>query len=303
MAEYLAKDLEDLLIEDLVLGIPSYPISEPMLHASIYNSTASMKRFAYSYGFSVGKEISVISGGKGILHLLNVLDNSGMGRMLYTPAGDVAIIKSSTKSKHKLQTGVRMHDYEAGMISGYLSAYTSKTINTTETHCRHSGDEFCQFASNDSFPERLDEDRVPADMMGKMVEMVCDSTGGPQGKAKSYFLLSVLPVLRRPLIDESSGLMMALGESLALYKRDLQMADALSRLASFFDITHQAREKRGVITVTLKYLPYNSTSGFVELSTKAFIGFLSKSFNSPVRLSKSMRNDVYTVRMRAKSCV
>ncbi len=303
MAEYLTKDLEDLLIEDLVLGIPSYPATEPMLHTAIYNTSAPMKRLAYSYGFSVGKEISVISGGKGILHLLNVLDNSGIGRKLYMPAGDVAIIKSSTKTGHRLQTGAMMHNYEAGLISGYLSAYTSKTINTIETHCRYSGAEFCQFVSNDQDQEQPDGAQAAVPPMGKMVEMVRDSSGAPQGKAKSYFLLSILPVLGKQLISESAGLMLALGERLAVSEPRLQRTEALARLASFFDISHQVREKEGAITVTLKYLPYNSTSGFVELSTKAFIGFLSKSFKSSVRLSKAARDNVYTVRMSTKSGV
>lgn len=300
--EYLTKDMEDLLIEDLVLGIPHYSDKGPMLAAAVYNATGSMRELGYNHGFSVGKEVSRISGGRGILHLLNVLDNAGIGRMLYMPVSEVVVIKGSTRHAHNIQSGRKLHGYEAGLISGYLSAYASRTIRTEETHCRNDGAEFCQFVSND--PDlQAEEGREPGidETTGNIAAMINDSEGRVEGKAQSYMLLSLLPIIREPVLKESSKLMFLAGKRLAESNRGLDAAESLKRLASFFDIQHlrSGRSRKG-FSVTLRYNSYNSMYGFVELSTKAFIGFLSKRYNSVVRLSEGRQGNSYTVTLSVK---
>ena len=297
--EPVAKDLEDLLIDDMVLGIPDYSDHGSLLATSLYSASPELRRLAYNHGLSVGREIYRISGGKGMLPLLNVLDNAGIGRMLYTPAGDVTMIKGTTRSAHGMKLDCSAHAYEAGMISGYLSAHLSRGIATEETQCRHSGSMFCQFVSGGASVSAAE-----AQCAGPERATDCISRAIPKynvnlhGRSQSYVMLSLLPLTAGPALGDASRLMFLAGGKLG--RKPVETREALGGMASFMGIRMSGFSSKGrSISVRLEYNDRNSSSGFVELSTKAFIGFLSKRFNSVVRLSEGRHGNAYSVTLSA----
>ena len=292
-----------MLIEDLILGVPEYSSKAHLLHSSIFNATEEMRSFAYDYGFSIGREMSRISGDGSIMHLINFLDNGGIGRMLYTPVGNVAIIKGVQNGSPGALTGINTHAYEAGVISGYLSANTSMHIRTVETHCGLSGKGFCQFVSNDEHATEEPSQRKSAEeAIGDIARMMDFSSEVSNGRSRSYVLLSILPLLDGKMLEESSKLMYLSGEKLAASSENPQ--EKISRIASFFDIPGvRVSEGRDSFSVRLNYGRYHSNSGFVELSTKAFIGFLSKFFNSAPTLRSSTKDGAYEIVIKVSKSV
>ncbi len=301
--EKIANDLEGLLIEDLILGVPDYSSKTHLLHASIFNATEEMRSFAYDYGFTIGKEISRISGNGSITHLINFLDNGGIGRMLYTPVGNVVIIKGIQSKPASELTDVNTHTYEAGVISGYLSASTSMHINTIETHCGLSGKGFCQFVSNDEHVLEEPIQRKNAEEAIEGIARIIESSSEVStGRSRSYVLLSILPLLDGKMLEESSKLMYLSGERLAASAENPQ--ENVTRIASFFDIPNvKVSDSGNSFSVRLGYDRYHSNSGFVELSTKAFIGFLSKFFHSAPTLRSSTKAGAYEIVIRASKSV
>lgn len=294
---YAPKDLEDLLIRDLITGFEAYPELRLFLPTLIYNSTESMKELSYNYGFSIGKELFLKSGKDGIDPLLKLLENSGIGRTLYMPVIDTAVIKSSTKVPHEINAMNNLHSYEAGIISGYLSGHTSGTILTIETHCMYNGAPFCQFVSNPGDFRPTNTYKFTLDQtLSTMIDSIRISETRMGGKAQSYMMLCLLPILKKPLLYESSKLMFLAGKRYSESARNEDFRQSLKKFASFFDIQDmKIKASRKEVSVALKYNTYNSMEGFIELSTKAFIGFLSKHFNSVVKLKEGKFNNNYAI--------
>jgi predicted hydrocarbon binding protein len=296
--EYVPKDLEDLLIGEMTRGEDAHPEPKLLLPTLIYNSTDSMKRLAYGYGFSVGKELFLTAGREGITPLLRVIENAGIGRTLYMPVIDTVVIKSATRIKHSINAQNNIHSYEAGMISGYLSGYTSSAIFTIETHCMYNGAPFCQFVSNS---ENIRGPSNSKFTLHKTIETITEAINASEkqlgGKEQNYMLLCLLPILKKPLLEESSRLMFIAGKRYAeLTSGGGELERNLERLAFFFDIREMKIAKsKSETSVVLKYNAYNSMEGYLELSTKAFIGFLSKRFNSVVRLREGRLGSGYSI--------
>ncbi|HUB92400.1 MAG TPA: hypothetical protein VL945_00400, partial [Candidatus Saccharimonadales bacterium] len=116
------------------------------------------------------------------------------------------------------------------------------------------------------------------------------------GRPQIYALLSLLPIIKEPLLTESSKLMFLIGKKFAEDPRSRDTEKSLERLANFLDIQDVSvkREKKQT-SVTLRYGSHNSMEGFMELSIKAFIGFLSKRFNSIVKVRESRFRRNYAV--------
>ncbi|HUB92858.1 MAG TPA: hypothetical protein VL945_02760, partial [Candidatus Saccharimonadales bacterium] len=128
--EYAPKDLEDVLIGELLSGKEQHMEPRLFLQGLLYNSTESMRQLSYNYGFSIGKNLYSRTSKESIAPLLGVLESAGIGRMLYMPVIDTAIIKSSTRTPQEIEAKNNLHSYEAGLISGYLSAHSSNMIIT-----------------------------------------------------------------------------------------------------------------------------------------------------------------------------
>lgn len=302
--EYRPSDVEGLLINELASRKDNEGHGvRPLLSDLIYSSTESMRGFSYNYGFSIGKELYAKFGRSGIGPLLRALENSGMGRMLYTPVMDTVIIKGAGNAPRRVNAETNIHSYEAGIISGYLSAHASSAIPTVETHCAYNGSGSCQFVSKPGSVEFSGSD-VPAERIIDAIVDAVDSGDGRGGAADGYMLLGMLPMLKEPLLGEASKFAFLVGRRLAERDRGGDPLEAFRRLASFFGIKDIEIEKRkGGTSVFLKYGPYTSVGGFIDLSTKAFIGFLSKRFNSSVMLKEVKSKNSYAVTLGIKQGV
>ncbi len=286
--KYAPRDLEDIYIGDLLSKKESTGGVEAFPHHIIYNSTDEMRRFSYRYGFSVGKEIYRRTEGADSDALLKVLECAGIGKILYTPFDDGAVIRGSgARVKHGARC-LPMHSYESGIISGYLSAHSSRPVFTKETHCIYAGDGFCQFAAHE-WESGIDETRPK---LFETIDAVSSSLRHIEGrKSGAYLLLSLVPVIKEPMLGESEKLMFLFGKRLAA---DRSPEEGIQEICKMFGMGRVAVARRDSgISVSIRYNGYNSTSGFLGLSTKAFIGFLSKSFNSQVRLRESRQKSHY----------
>lgn len=285
-------DLEGLLISEMANLRDSQ--GRTIIHDLIYNSTESMRNLAYRHGFSVGKELFDFSGEGKIDALLAGLKAAGMEHLLYTPAIDAVIIKNLHKTAHKATYKNRIHIFEAGVIAGYLSTHTSTFINAKETHCTYYGDGFCEFvASGNQTPGGGYRIQSLEETVGSVSDRILVDDEKAAGR-HDYVILSLLPVLKEPIIRQVSKLFFLIGENLA-GAEGYDDKEIIKRIAGSLGVDAKMAVAGKTFSVRIGYNDYNSMRGFVELSTKAFIGFLSKRYSSVVSVRKTYAKNGYFV--------
>lgn len=267
------------------------------LHTLLYNSTPSMHRLAYRYGFSIGKLLQMRYGG--VQNMLTLLERSGLGEVLYTPSADVSHIHSTTKRKHP-NLGSRAHHYECGIIAGYFSAYTKNSITTSELQCRLDGSTSCAFVSGAAV-EQEPQPRVNVNAVVKGLAEMMALAGEEKAHADPYTMLALDPLLNGGVANGISALLYLAAKALPEASDRKEEAEMLENMGRFLGIkavfTKNTKAKK---SVTITYTLYNSTSPYVELTLPAFTGYLCREYEKSAVEIKRTANGAYAVSFSLK---
>ena len=293
------EDMEGLLLGWFSSKGNAKAAPKLLLPDSFYCSTPVLSEFSQKYGFHIGERAFSISRGKGIGMLLNLLESSGLGKLLYMPSIDRVIIRSAASQSTKLRLGFNVHAYEAGIIAGFLSSHASKNITAAEVSCVYNGSDACQFVSIVTEGEPSAGNQRKPNLGTKFIrESVKISGAQDKTEGEIHFtMLGMLPFIAEAPLESASKLMFLAGiEAAAGYKENYQ--EGLRRMASFLCMDIAGMGRKGTKReVSIHFGAEVSSSGFMELGTKAFIGFLSKHFNSSVTLSKRKAKEGHVIAM------
>ncbi|MGC8676418.1 MAG: V4R domain-containing protein [Candidatus Micrarchaeia archaeon] len=274
----------------------------PTLHDIIYNFTAETKRYAYKSGFAVGELAAVHFHGINVLE--RILYAAGMGNVLYYTFESEAKI-TSAKSASVFSLGAPAHYFEAGIIAGFLSEETGRNIEARETHCKLAGSEFCQFEASPSanpFADVLQEGGLDTEAKLLAEAIAKHANAGASEFSEEYFVLSMMPLLREPLLGSVTKLAYVLGKRLAY-----ELPDAVASLPSILKYlrisgTLDVRKGGGRVagmTVTVLYSHAMSLSGFVQISSALLQGYLSTVYRTACSVNKSTVAGAYRVVFKA----
>lgn len=293
---FMPKDIEDILLGNIVESEKFDSGEKLSLPTILYNSTVSLRELSYRCGFAVGKELYSRYNKQGILPLLKVLDSAGIGKVLYTPLEGMVLIRTATFPKRRIKTRTTQHSYEAGLISGYLSGHTSDLVTTRETHCMFNGSDFCQFSSSENVLKGQATQLTLDETVENAVLSIQKADNASDYRSESYTVLSLLPIMKEPILKEASKLMYLIGKRYAEAEMGKDLESSIGKISNFLNIhSFKLTKSNSGVTLYLRFAGSNSMEGFLELSTKTFIGFLSKRFNSTVRVKEGMFENRYTV--------
>ena len=293
----MGVDAETLFIRDFMGSDYSYDIN-PVSKYLLYNATTSTKRLAYGFGRYLGTRLNQESNTSKNL-LPELLEKIGLGKTLYIPSEEVLTIKSTPNTTTNM--GILAHIMEAGLISGYLSSFTSTKICTSETACAFNGDSFCKFESHAS--EADPDFSTGATEVNKISDSALSESSDTRVVTNSYYaILSMIPLLRTPLSTELSKLLYLAGSIVADRSAKGSEKNSLARISYFLDLEDAALEKRGVRTsIILKYKPYNSNIPFIGLSASMFAGFASSMFRREIAVESFVdKNRNYLVKLTTR---
>ncbi|MGC9099373.1 MAG: V4R domain-containing protein [Candidatus Micrarchaeia archaeon] len=277
----LPASLEGLL-EERITGKKSMLINEPMVEDIIYNATPSMRGLAYKSGFSFGMQLGEKSG-KRIDKLFEVLGAAGLENILYYPFEDRAVIKASSKGSYNI--GKLVHIYESGIIAGFLTSTTGKTIYVKEDKCAFNGDNVCEFVAEPKASIKPEED-YDENVVENLTKVI--SSEGSR-RSQEYMLFSMLPLMKEPIKDEIAKVFYAAGSKLG------EKGVEPEKLGGKFGIKI-ARTKKGFV---LSYSPLNSLKGFVDISSALFAGMARSMGSKSVELRESpTKENTYKVYIR-----
>lgn len=285
-------DIEELLISSLITNSHSTSHDNILIWDLIYSMSKSMEEVGYTYGHAVGRDIFYKTDGR-LDVLIRILEKIGIGRPYYYPSKDMLLIRSTSKPHHP-PVGKTVHSYEAGIISGFFSSYAGLDITTTELRCIYNGDKNCEFVTELN-PEPIvgkptDHRKLIDALVTKIMDLDYSTVNGMK---QDYHMLPILPLLKRPLLDEISRLLYALGRKLAQKTGKKDIDSTIKNVAYFFGISKAFVENagRGERVIKLRYSTYNSTHEFVVLSTSMLLGFAKEKFGGDGTIYKRLARD------------
>jgi predicted hydrocarbon binding protein len=301
-----ASDFEEFLLNSLTSDKTGGIYKSIAALDMIYSLTHAGRELGYKSGFLVGSGLCQKST-NGIELLFKGLEMYGLGRVLYFPSSDRVIITANELQRRgHVALGENIHVYESGIIAGFLSAATGQNIIVHESQCVFNNSAFCQFVAEQEFVPQGREKELDRETVVRTIAEVIESQ--PAGVVDShtehaYYLLPLIPLMRKPLADETGRLLYMIGVQLANITFNENPKEVIEKIAYYFDLgsVNVERGSKGKKVIRLKYKQYNSLDNLVRLSASLFVGFLATAFGTKPELEMSNDPDGrYVVKMRIK---
>ena len=269
----------------------------------IYKLSDELCQLAYGSGFDLGVEAYEDSD-RTLDALARLLANAGLGRTTFQMSEYRGIVTSYGVKPNAADLGTNMHDFEAGVIAGYLSAHSRRRIAVTETKCACNGSGFCQFVASPSerAAERTGKPLALEDLV-RLADRSMRSYDGPATSKPYYFLLS-RPLTLEPVLTHASRLAYLIGKGLAESEPQSDFERGVMRISRHLGIEKarvvSARGKGRAIELT--YGHYCSSGGFVDLTTAMLAGFSKGVFNKNIYVQRRLSGKTnYVVRLSLRA--
>lgn len=263
----------------------------------IYNTAQELQMLAFKSGFNVGAEVYRHSD-KSMTSLERILENAGLGRVVFYPFESKSVISSRSIRSGGMNTGVNMHVFEAGVISGYLTAHARKPITVVEQNCVFNGASTCEFVATAGGIDSVEQ--PPLDFPAVLKALSRSISGSEDQKGNgAYYMVSIRPLLSEPVFGEATKLMYLAGKALAQELPDFERS--VSRAATLLGVEKAkvVKDKKGEVSVYLGYTHDTSVHRYVELSTSMFAGMMQGAFGKGVKVTRSVdAKGFYNVRLR-----
>ncbi|MGC8647197.1 MAG: hypothetical protein ACP5SA_00035 [Candidatus Micrarchaeia archaeon] len=252
-----------------------------LLHALSVLSK-SMRDITYREGFSIGKMLFAMSSkGKrysfyeeSIPELVSFLESAGLGQVTYTAFPNKLTIRIYSDGYY---LGAKIHAFEAGLISGYVSTGRHEYSHVVEKACVNDNSEYCEFEFYGNAIEEGSEIESSS-LLDRTIDGIIASSGN--SLAHSYLSLLSKVVTNRSYKDEMSALMAYIGEGLG--KRLLSNGRRSARLEKAIEIAgdiciaEPKIERTKPFSISMAFDGTRISKEFVNLSLSFLGGFLPK---------------------------
>lgn len=299
---------EDALLISMIDGKDHERVSEDalMLCSVVSSMTPALRKLTYNYGIAAGRALYAIMARRGryswqgdsIPDLISFLEKAGYRHVYYKilPSSiEVRIVKSS-----RAEMGSNIHQFEAGLISGFLSAGNGNYVRVREVSCCNNGGEYCSFMTGQG-PEEGEQHKV-----AELNRFISYASSAPQERERNmlveYQMISSTPLMNREYSDSIRIMLSYAGAAISeAYTSGKVTKAAMERLTT---ITHMLG--LGIVDYKLKPLKvevmFNDARAkkeFVDISISFLNGMIGGYFSGALkpRLS-SGRGGSYKITMR-----
>lgn len=264
------SDTEDMLLDLLVKGnnITENGTDIENLLFSISPGTGAM---GYTFGFSIGRAISLKLGQGAAIS--SVLERLGLKNSLYHPFNDKVVITSTERKAHpKPYLGSKVHIYEAGLLSGYLSASTGMPIVASEKRCIYDGSGECQFNAF-AVSSKPAYSNIGVENIASAIAYEFTNSHFKKTKNDYHRALAFLPFTDNSISKSILKVMLITGEKIGKSQSNTDMRQVIYNISNYFGIKTAEIETRPKKTIIiLKYESYNSTNAFVAMPAAIIVG-------------------------------
>lgn len=265
----------------------------------IYNSAPELRSLAFKSGYNLGAEAYGIAGNGGLSALEHLLEHAGMGKLLYHPFDSMSTFTSYASKSYGENLGLNAHVFEAGLISGYLSAHVGQNVGVQETACKFNGSSHCMFVARTGSAVNADAYKrlaLPEVLLALRYAIL---RAGKHSTSKSYYLLAMKPLMEEPVFSEASRFLYLAGK-LLIKQFPAEPDRTITRAADFLMISSakMSSSKRNGRTLSLSYDHETSSGRFVDLTTAFISGLIKGAYGGGTRMTRiASSRGVYNVKL------
>jgi hypothetical protein len=279
------------------------------------NLTPSMRSLYYKSGISAGRtlyrkyqmERRHMWYGESVSDLVAFLEKSGFERITYNVFPDMPEIRFNKGRKGHL--AMNLHTFEAGIISGFLTAARQQQTVVNEVSCIGNGSDFCNFTNSDAIQNEIGAREAIERLVDGLSQCLLDRNremAAPQF-LEEYHMLSSEMLLGGEYAKEINLVVYRVAQELAKrLGRKAQRADYLARAAEhifgLLDLSKLKVSSIRPLKAEMRFPVLKAKKEFVDISITFLGGFLSGAIGegSNIRTTSAMSNGSYTVRIRER---
>ncbi|MFI5412421.1 MAG: hypothetical protein ACHQX1_00855 [Candidatus Micrarchaeales archaeon] len=225
-----ALSYEEIVIKNIVSNSNAARVPEEavLMSSAISSMSGGMKELHYRSGISIGRALYKMSNEKknytfpeeSVADLVAFFESAGHRNVSYRSyPGDIEI---KIHEKKGPEMGTNLHSFEAGIISGFLSAAEQKYVNVSEESCVNASGSFCKFSAGPSqikpyqlFASHTSPDAAALDRFADHIAQKARTRhdNNINGMANEYYLLSSSLLLDRSYLESIKSIAAYMGKS------------------------------------------------------------------------------------------
>jgi predicted hydrocarbon binding protein len=307
--------LTSIINKDDSQRVPENAVLFISLLSNLTPGLSSVNRRA---GMHVGRHLySLLSAGKHyLLHeesvadLVKFFEHAGYSRITYNIFPDRIDIQMHDRSHEYI--GRDLHSFEAGLISGFLTAAKKQYVAITEHECSNNGSPYCRFSSSfNAYREQPKEDTKAVLLrfaehvarQSEKAEKASDTRISPE-----YYMLSASTVLESQYQEEMRHIASYIGSEVGASifsnrstKNPNVAATRVERVVRLLNLGKASVKSLKPIKIDISFDRLHSRSEFVELSLALINGLLKNHAVEGTRVSSEARHGAYLVRIIGKN--
>jgi predicted hydrocarbon binding protein len=303
---------EVLLNRILSKGRPNETPECAMLFSSVLSSlTPAMRNLYYKSGISAGRLLYRIYQREkrytwyeeSVADLVGFFEKAGFSRVSYSVLPERISIKFHNCGRSEI--GLNVHTFEAGIISGFLTAGKGQHVPVEEISCSGNGSEYCYFTSA---PAPMQFKARDVDLLSGLTEKVkaeAESHGDrSQRFAEEYYLLGSSSFTRDDYSREMNSVICHMGSMIgsslgldaARLKRSGRQLETLFPLLNLCDMRVKSTNP---FACEMQFSALKAKKEFVDISI-SFLNGLLKEYAAERKIMRSSiarRDGTYVVRI------
>jgi predicted hydrocarbon binding protein len=152
------ESLNEIVLNNILSpGAKAGTTQDALLFGNMLSSlTSSMRKFSYRQGMQVGRALYGLHDSRkgyelpeeSLADLVGFFESIGYRQVTYTTYPDK--ISISIHNLHGKDVGAKTHSFEAGIMSGFVSAARRTPVYFNESLCSNNGSGFCSFIESDA---------------------------------------------------------------------------------------------------------------------------------------------------------
>jgi predicted hydrocarbon binding protein len=320
-AEKPVSTYEESLMERVI--IKKKPASDLFPHYAldacsvISSMSGSMEEIRYRFGVYLGRTLykryytikNYILADETITDLVSFLEAAGYKHLTYSASSEKPEVRIYQPGAPDL--GKKIHTFEAGIMSGFLSAVTNRHAPVRELECSSNGGECCRFAYD------FEPSNTGSEVDTEALDRFCDSVAAHFSKKQQvsygtelvpgeYLALSWAMLLDKSYNEEIKGIVYHIGARIGakLFKAPARKKNPMPtylkamKVGRFLGFGRPEITSSDPLRAKLSFEIHFSRSEFVGVALSFYSGILSKLGTGELSASQRKRGSGYVAEIR-----
>lgn len=305
----LVESMDSALIYGILEGRTRKPVSENAIVfiSLMSNLTPGISEVTYKHGVYIGRRLySILRERKGydmyeeaVGDLVRFFEQAGYSWITYYASNDY--IKMEMRDRSREFIGMNLHGFEAGIISGFVTAARKQHVPIVETQCSNNGAPHCTFAVGMRKPASADAKQA----IDRLASHIAKELGRKEEEiymraSSKYYSMMLAPILDRRYRDQMSHIVsytgakigeMLFGGKAPTGTRAVAYIDGAFRMLNLGKISVKSLKP---ISIAISFDSIHSSSEFVDVSLAFLNGLLRNHFVENAKVTRRQSRGSYT---------